>query len=199
MLYIITLILLSVKTFAYSPALGNGFISVGPLLSKTSFAHTSSGAMSTFQPGLGIVGSGDISDYSALEIMMFYTNKFFFREHDSMVLSEKTELIQVSMGYRRYFLGYFSAALDFYSSYSIGDPQIIHSDFPPGTDMDTSARDTTEYGFDFSLQADLWREEKSAIIFDTRYSMSVTNKNQEYGNSYLFFLAYQYQIKGGSY
>jgi hypothetical protein len=195
MLRIMTFILLSVKSFAYSPAPGNGYISVGPLLSKTNFSNTNSGAQSPFQPGFGVVGLGDISSYSSIEVMMFYTNKFFFREHDSQILSEKTELLQISMGYRRYFSEFVSTAIDFYSSYSIGDPQIIHSDFLSGTDMNTSARDFTEYGFDFSLQFELWREKKSAFILDNRYSLSVTNKNQEYGNSYLFFLAYQQQIK----
>lgn len=195
MLTIITLLLLSVKTFAYNPAPGNGYVSIGPLLSKTNFTHTQTGADSPYQPGIGIVGLGDISDYSALEVMMFYTQKYFFREHDSLVLSEKTELLQIAMGYRRYLLKNFSAALDFYSSYTMGEPHRVHSDFPVGTDIDTSARDTTEYGFDFSLQADLWREDKMAVILDGRYSLSVTNKNQEYGNSYLFFLAFQYLIK----
>lgn len=194
--FIITLLLLSVKSFAYSPVPGNGYLSLGPLVSKTIFSNTNTGAKSPHQPGFGISGSGDISDYSALEIQMFYTQKYFFREHDGQVLSEKTELIQFSMGYRRYLLvDFLRIGLDFFSTYSIGDPQVIHNDFINGTEMTTSARDITEYGLDFILQTELWRQDKYAVILDSRYSLSFTNKNQEYGNSYMFFLALQYLIK----
>lgn len=181
--------------FAYSPKEGNVTATLGSFFYKTQFEGSDTGAKSPYFGDLGLIVNGDINSKGSLEIAMFHMQKIFVREFAGNYISEKTELMHITMGYRRWLSSYFSASMALFSSYSIGDPQIIHNDFSSGNQIDTSARDITEYGLDFSLQAEVWQQEPFSAIIDTRYSFSVTNKPNERANHYGIFLGLKYFIQ----
>lgn len=180
---------------AYTPKEGSVTGTFGPFLNKTNFTGSSSGAKASVLGGPGLVAVGDISDHSGLEVAMFYMPKMFFRDADGLFIAEKVQMLQVNMGYRRWLNPYFSTSLTFYSTYAIGDEEIVHSDFNPRNSVGTSARDRTEYGFDWALQGDLYSWDKSAIVLDLRYSMNVTPKKDEKADHYGVMLGYRYLLK----
>lgn len=181
--------------FAYSLKEGNVTALVGPYVYKSNFATTPTAAKSPVQTDVALVIQGDVSDHSALEIGLFHLDKIYLREAGQQSITEQTQLFHITMGYRYFFNPYLSLAAAFYSDYSMADPHIIHNDFAPGTELDTSARDTTEYGFDFSLQTELWSQQNIAVIADTRYALSVTNKANEKGDQYGLFLALKFLVQ----
>lgn len=181
--------------FGYTLKEGNVTALVGPYIYKSNFATTETGGNSPYLGDVALVVQGDVSDHSALEIGLFHMNKIYLRESGAQSITEQTQLIHVTMGYRYFFNPYLSLAAAFYSAYSMADPQILHNDFAPGSELDTSARDKTEYGFDFSLQTELWSKENVAVIADTRYALSVTNKANEKGDHYGLFLAVKFLVQ----
>lgn len=183
------------KSFAYDPVEGQVTAILGPYFNKTNFAGVNSGINSTYLGGVGLIAVGDINQKGSLEIGMFYMPQMFFREQGPRLIAEKTQVMHISMGYRRWINPYFSTSLSFYSSYSMGEPIIIYSDFPLGSEIDTSARDITEYGLDWSLQGDLWSYDKFAVIFEGRYSLSVTSKQDEKSDQYGFLLGLRYLVQ----
>lgn len=188
-------ILVSPSIFAYTLKEGNVTAIVGPYLYKTNFGKTTTDAQSPILGGLGLIIQGDVSDHSGLEIALFHMNKIYLREQGTSYVTEETQLIHVTLGYRYWINPYFSLSGAFYSAYALADPKIIHSDFPIGSEIDTSARDTTEYGFDFSVQSELWSKDDMAVIADARYALSVTNKANEKGDHYGLFLGVKFQVQ----
>ncbi len=182
-------------TFAYSPKEGNVTATLGPYFYRTNFAGSASGAKSSMFGDLGFIANGDINEKGSLEVAIFHMQKLFIREQSGSYLGEETELIHITMGYRRWLNSYFSASMAFFSSYAIGDPRVVHNDFPAGSEIDTSAHDITEYGFDFSLQAEVWRNEIYSVIVDTRYSKSVTPKANESADHYGAFIGLKYLVQ----
>ena len=174
--FIVLVFLYSLSSIAYAPAEGNITSYFGPYLYKTNFAGSPTGAKSPDLAGLGLVVNGDINDKGSLEIGLFQLNKIYFREEQGGFIAEQTALVHITMGYRRWLSQYFSTSLTFFSAYSLGSTKIIHSDFSAGAEVDTSARDITEYGFDLALQSELYSTSNYAIVLDARYSASVTNK-----------------------
>jgi len=187
--------LFSVEILAYAPSEGNVSASLGSFTYRTNFAGSGASVKSPVMNDFGILLNGDVNEKGGLEIALFHMNKVFFRDLGANFVSEQTELIQIEMGYRRWINPQFSAGLNFYSSYSIGDPVTLHNDFAPANVLDTSARDTTEYGVDLSLQIEIWSEEKASVILDGRYSLSVTSRPNERGDHYGMFLAYRYLVQ----
>ena len=193
-LFIILLFLTS-KALAYQPKEGKVTATLGPYFTQTNFKGSSSGAVPGVMSGFGLIALGDFSSYSSLEIGMFTMPKLFFRESVGKYISEQTQILQFTMGYRYWINPYFSTSLAFFSTYSMGLVGIIHSDFAPGQEIDTSARDVTEYGFDVALQGDLWKNDKMAVTLEGRYSASVTNKPDEHGDHYGFLLGFRYLVQ----
>ena len=191
----IILLFLTVKAFAYNPAEGKVTATFGPYYTKTNFPTTRSGASPKIMNGFGLIALGDINSYGSLEIGTFVMPKLFFREEGGMVIVEQTQIVQITMGYRYWINPYFSTSLAFYSTYSMGNVGRLHNDFPPGQEIDTSARDITEYGFDFALQGDLWSSDKMAVSLETRYSPSVTSKRNEDSDHYGVLLGIRYLIQ----
>lgn len=187
----------STCSLAYTPLEGNITSNFGPYLYKTNFTGSSTGAKSPELLGMGLVVNGDINSKGSLEIGMFGMNKAYFREDRSKFIAEQTNLVHIIMGYRRWINEYLSASLTFFSDYSMGDPQIIHNDFAPSTEVDTSARDTTEYGFDLAVQAELYHTPQFDVVADARYSLSVTAKENEKADHFgiMLGLRYIYQEK----
>ena len=138
---------------------GNITVTGGPFVYKTLFRDTDAGAKSGFHGDFGLIANGDLNDKGSLEIAMFHMNKLYSRDENGKSQVEQTQVMHISMGYRRWLHPYLSGALGFYSAYPMDDTKVVHTDFAPGTEITTSARDKTEYGFDFSVQCELWHND----------------------------------------
>ncbi len=183
------------KSYAYIPTEGNVTASYGLFLYKTNFTGADQIPTSPILGDLGFITNGDITDKGSLEIALFHMNKIYYRNINDLYLAEKTELIHISMGYRRWLSENWSVGLGFYGAYAIGDYQILHSDSNIDLQIDTSARDTVEYGLDFSIQYELWAKNKQSVFTDLRYSYSISNKENEKGDHYTLFLGYRTMIQ----
>lgn len=185
----------TVAAKAYEPKEGKVSAILGPYATRTDFRESATGARAPWHDGMGLIVQGDASDHGALEIALFHMNKDYFRERSGKYLQERTELVQFTMGYRWWHTPVFSSSLSFYSTYSIGDRTVIQNDFLPTDTPDTSAGDITDYGFDLSVQAELWSEGRYAVVLDARYSPSVTPKPNEQMNHYGAFIGLKYMIQ----
>ncbi len=191
----ITFLLTSNLALGYTPREGNVTATLGTFAFKTNFSGSQTGAASRTLAGLGLIALGDINHIGSLEIAMFDLHKVYFREENGKYLAEEKEVIHITMGYRYWINPYFSSSLAFYSSYSLGEIRLVHSDFAPGTEIDTSARDTTEYGFDLAVQGDIWGNDRWAVVSEVRYSLSVTSKKNENSDHYGAFIGLRYQVQ----
>ncbi len=81
----------------------------------------------------------------------------------------------------------------------MGEAQSGRNDYTPLglATPETSAHDSTEYGFDGSIQVEPWREGRYAAIIDLRYSYSVTDKPDEESNHYGILVGLKYFVQGG--
>lgn len=189
------MLLLSLQTFAYTPSEGKISGTCGPFFYKTNFDGTSSGAKSPNLADFGLIAQGDINHHASLEVSIFHLNKVYFREQSGMTLAEQTELVHLTMGYRYWLGSYLSIALGFYSAYPMGEPKIRHNDYPAGFEIDTSARDPSENGAEFSIQSEVWSHGKIAVVIDARYAYSFTNKSSEHGDHYGGLIGIKYLIQ----
>lgn len=192
------LLLHSISSLAYAPTEGHVTSYFGPYLYKTNYTYSKPEIHSPELGGLGLVVNGDVNDKGSLEIGFFQINKIYVREDSGNFIAEQTALTHITMGYRRWFSEYFSTSLTFFSAYSMGSPKIIHSDFSVGSEIGTSARDTTEYGFDFAAQTELYSMQNYVVVLDARYSKSITNKKNENADHYGVMLGLRYTIQGKS-
>lgn len=186
---------LSLKTFAYEPQEGNVTATVGPFVSRTDYPGSDSGAKAPWFGDVGLIVQGDLNQHGALEIAMFHMQKAYFRRGGASVVAEKTELMHVTMGYRYFISPLWSASLAFSSSYPMGQRRIIHSDFAPNQEINTSASDTVDYGFDFSIATELWNKDRLSIVSDIRYGLSITDKQDEEGSHYGIMFGLKYLIQ----
>lgn len=186
---------ISLQTLAYTPKEGNVTATIGPTLTQTNFPGSASGAEAATFGGFGIMALGDINDRGSLELAVFTMPKVYFRKKDDLYLGEQTQITHITMGYRHWLGPYISGGLSFYSAYSMGEIKTVHNDFAPGPQPDTSASDKTEYGFDFSIQGQLWSDDHVTCVLDGRYSLSVTSKEKENADHYMLFLGLRYMVK----
>jgi hypothetical protein len=194
-LFFFSLFFFSVPTLAYTPAEGNICALLGPSFSKTDFAGSNSGATSPVQRGWGLLVIGDVSEKGAIELGMLHGNKLYFRDQAGLYVSERTEFIQMNIGYRWWLANRFSFSTSFFSAYSMGDPILVHSDFPAGEAPQTSARDNTKYGLDFSIQTELYKIDRFGLILDTRYTWNAAPKENERGNHLGVLFALRYLVQ----
>jgi hypothetical protein len=181
---------------AYSPKEGNVLASLGFILHRTNFYGSHTGAKAPYSGGIALVVNGDVSDFGQLEVGLFHMNKQYFRDIGSRYVGQETEEIHITMGYRQWITPSFSAALAFSSAYSMGYVRELHNDYAPLPGIDTSASDSVEYGFDLSLQAELFSwGQRSAITMDAIYSLSVTGKPNEKADHYGLMISYRYFIQ----
>ena len=183
--------------FAYTPSEGNISAYFGPYFYQSANNNSRDIPQPPNQTSPALIVLGDVSDRGSLELGFFVLDKIYSREQNLQYISEQTKLVHITMGYRRWFNDTFSGSITLYSAYSMGEVTVLHNDFANTTDVPTSAHETTQYGFDFSLQAELWKTEKMAFVLDTRYSRSVTNKSSENADHYgiIFGLHYTLQEK----
>jgi len=168
---------------------------LGPYYSRTNYGGFNSDINSSFKGGIGLIVLGDFNPHASLEISMFYIPQIFFREFDGYKIAEKTQIMHIGMGYRRWLSPYLSTSLAFYSSYSMGEIDPIYSNVPANVDIDTSARDITEYGLDLSMQGDLWNHDRLAVILEGRYSLSLTSKKGERSDQYGAMIGLRYMVQ----
>jgi hypothetical protein len=110
--------------------------------------------------------------------------QFYSIQQDGLVLNTVSKRMYVILGYRHWWTSYLSSAGGFYSSYAMGDPRVVSSEFPADQHPSTSASDPTDYGFDFSFQLEPIRWEHWSLVLDARYSRSVTHKPAEAADFY---------------
>ncbi len=194
-LLLLLIVFLSVQSFAYTPKEGNVSVITGPFVSQTKFEPSGQQSPAPYLGGAVLMVQGDISDHGALEIAMIKMNKVFYREENGDFLSEQTELMHIALGYRKWFTPYFSGALDFFSSYTMGELNVLDRRVAAGHELETSASDVTEYGFDISVQGELWSSGRYAVIADARYSYNLTKKHDEKADHYGVLIGLKYFIQ----
>ncbi len=186
--------LASAPVWAHTPREGDIRTSIGPYWYQTDRRdHTFSPET---QGGFGIITEGDVDDNGGIEVGVFYVRQFFSIQKDGRKLGEFGKRIYITLGYRHWFSRQFSTGVGFFSSYAMGDSEIVNSDFAPNAQPKTSASDVTEYGFDFSLQWEPLTRDRLALVFDARYSLSVTPKPGEAANFFGILVAFKYYVQG---
>lgn len=187
--------LLSAVARAYEPEEGKISLTFGPTLYRTVFQADHPLIDPEKQDGFAVVAEGGVGKRGSLEIGMFPMHKMYIREQQNNFVAEQIKLIYITMGYRQWFSNRISGALAFFSSYPMGDAKIVQNDLAPGGYLDTSARDATEYGFDFSVMVDLLNQPKFSVTLDARYSLSVTNKDNEESDHLMGMLGIRYLLQ----
>ncbi len=182
----------SYSVYGYDPADGNITVTAGPFVYRTIFPNTDNGAISGYHGDFGLILNGDLNKKGSLEIALFHMNKIYSREEESKTQVEQTQVMHISMGYRRWLNPYLSGAWGFYSGYPMDDAKVVHTDFAPGTEITTSARDKTEYGFDFSIGLEVWSNDVFSVVADGRYAWSMTSQPHENANHYGIMLGLKY-------
>lgn len=180
---------------AYVPAEGQINASFGAHVFKTHYDTPKTRLDDRLSASPAIILTGDISKKGALEIAVFNYQKTYYRELADRLIAVKTGTVHITMGYRWWLHSRFSTSMGLYSAYSFGKPNTAFSDLAPGETLKTSAEDTTEYGIDFAAQADILTVRSATLNADLRYSYSLTNKSDEFGNHYGVFLGLRFPIK----
>ncbi len=191
---LISVFALPFLAWAHVPREGDVRAAIGPFWYKTDLRDHSFD--SPTQGGLGIIVEGDVDHNGGVEIGAFYNRQLFSIQKDGKELSEYGKRMYITMGYRHWFNTYISSAVAFFSSYAMGESQIIKSDFAQNAQPKTSASDVTEYGFDFSFQYEPLSRDRLALVVDARYSLSLTSKPGEASNFFGLFVAFKYYIQG---
>ena len=179
---------------AHVPADGSIHATLGPLVYTT---HERSHQFETYpQAGVGLVVEGDLDQHGGLEMSLQYIQKIYSVRTDDKNNTEAATRMYITTGYRHWWNPKYSGAIAFFSSYSMGEPETIKNQFGSQPAPPTSAHDATDYGFDFSLQAEPISFGRYALIFDVRYSLSVTPKAGEDSNHYGGIVALKYFVQG---
>lgn len=179
---------------AYAPVEGNISTYFGPYLLKPNYDSVKTTDDSVFS-GVGLAVLGDINSQSSIEIGMYHFHKVYFREQSTKLIAEKTPLMHITMGYRRWFNETTSAACLLYSQYSMGSIEKVYSDFAAGSEIETSAHDNTEYGFDFSFLKQVYQTDKFNFFLDARYSLSLTSKDGEASDHFSITVGLNYLLQ----
>lgn len=182
------------ESFAYEPEEGNVTASLGPFVYKTNFGQADVNFQSPERVGAALIATGDLNKNGALEIAVFTLNKSYLKERNGKFIVQDAELVHITMGYRYYMSRWLSTSLTLFSAYALGNPYTIYTEFSPSDDVDTSAKDNTEYGFDFAVQAELYSLENWAAVADARYSLSLTPKEHERGDHFGLLLGVRYLV-----
>jgi len=174
--------------FGYEPKEGNINAGIGFFLSQTNIQKSSYSQMNPIFGGFSLIVEGDVNSSGSLEIDLSYFQKMFYRESNSKSLAEKTEIVSTNMGYRYWIFPKFSMGLGLSSLYSVGEKDILYSQFAVENTIDTSASNIVKYGLELSLQYEMWSNEKYSTFFDARYNYSLSNKDKESGDHFLYMI-----------
>ncbi len=190
LLFLIVIFSSGSVAFAHAPSDGDIRATLGTFTYKTQMHDRS-----PFLLGPALLAEADIDHNGGLEIGMFYLRNSFSIQKQGLTYTERVKRMYITMGYRHWLAHWISAAAAFSSSYSMGDAEIVRDDFGAIPHIGTSARDVTEYGFDFSIQFEPWSEGRYAAIIDLRYDLSVTPKSGEESNHYGAFIGLKYYLQ----
>lgn len=186
-------------SMAYKPKEGFLHGSIGPYFHRTNFGKYDDTATSPWSLGLNLNVEGALSKRSALEVGLFFIDKTYIRKappwSTSKLLIQKAKRTYITTGYRYWWKAYFSTALNFFSSYSMGDPKDLEG---TSTDLDlypTSAEDPAEYGFDFSFRYERQVATDRHLFADLRYSLGLTPQKDESTDHFAFLFSYGWLIK----
>ena len=194
--FLLSTLLFSLKAWPHQPNPGRGMMSIGPLISRSVDSPTPI-ASPTFW-GLGLIGEMDLSSNGGLEVALMYNeNQYAVISGTSEYLVERAHRLSIPLGYRHWFSKSFSLAISFYSAYRIGAWSQLYRSPALSANINTSARDVTEFGFDFSLQADIWHSKDYTVFLDSRFLSPSTDKFGENSRAYVFILGAKYQVQGG--
>ena len=188
------LLLFTSESFAYQPKKGNVTATLGPAIFQTNFGGASPNFEDARRTGVGLTALGDFSDKGSLEISMFTVHKTYLRAEAGKYLAQKAETVHITMGYRHWWSSIFSTSLTFFSAYTLGNPNTIYSEFAAGSEIDTSASDNTEYGFDFAAQVEMLTYKQLALVMEGRYSLSLTKKEMEHADHYGVYFGIRFPI-----
>lgn len=195
-LIILTSIFNSITSFAYSPQEGNINALLGFHTYRTIFRDEDDGAKSRWMMSPALIAQGDIDEKSTLEVSISGLNKVYFRRVGGDILAEQRSLLDIAMGYRRWFSKYWSWGITFFSTYPIGDYFTAHPLDAGIAPQPTTAQVVTPYGFHFSLQYEAWSYKKMGIVVDARYSSLVTAKLREDAEHFGVMLLFRYLVQG---
>lgn len=187
-------ILFAESVGAYVPQRGNVNATLGPYVYKTVYSgiREQDNEGST---GLSLVANGDVSDHGSLEMAAIYMNKYYFRDDAGRSISEKTQVMHITIGYRRYWAPSFSTSVAVYTNYPMGETETIHTDFTDAENMFTSARANSESGLDLGLQGEIWNSGRYSVMAEFRYSYSIGKKSHEFADQYGGTIGLRYFIQ----
>jgi hypothetical protein len=197
--WILLLFLFSgVSCFAHDPAEGRIFGTFGPFFYHTQSIYAPDGPYTPFPTvGGGLLGEGDLGPKGGIEMGIFYYRKSYDRTLGISNVVSKIDKVEIPMGYRYWPTHNLSAALEFSSAFSVGDPQIVYSSVPPGGDQNTMANTLTEYDAVVSVQWEFWNNDRFALVLDGRYNYALNANLGEDANQFgaLIGLKYEIQVK----
>ncbi|WP_413943203.1 hypothetical protein [Bdellovibrio sp. HCB-162] len=180
---------------AYSPQRGNVHTILAPYIFKTNY--DGEGARTSYDSGgLYWVILGDVNDRGSFEITTIFMNKIFYRRDSGYTVAEKSQVVHVSAGYRRWFKPWLSGSMSLYTSYPLGDAEKIFNTFPQGNAVATYAEENAETGLDFGLQTELWNRGRYALVAEGRYSWALTKKHDEFSDQYGIAIGIRYFFQG---
>lgn len=146
------------------------------------------------EPGLSLIAEAILGERSGVEMGFFYFTKNYLRTSKDKYLIQKGKRVYITTGYRYWWASYFSTALNLYSSYTIGNTKDLFRSSGLPADFKTSAEKITNYGLDASLRYEYSFNKIHGLAMDTRYSYSVTAKDNEDSNTISIGIYYLREI-----
>lgn len=169
-------------------------LSAGPYFYKTMYESSYQDVMDSFHTGFAIVGEAASAESGSIEASIILMKKNYYRESSTGYVIESLPRVYLSLGYRYWFFSRLSMALSLGSNYSLGSYK-REKTFGTGVDdLETSARDTTDYLLDVSLQVVLWKSKKDNVVLDTRYAKNFTTRADENANHIATMILYRRNI-----
>jgi hypothetical protein len=187
----------SSATFAHEAEEGKIYGTFGPFFYHTQSIYAPDGPYTPFPPvGGGLLAEGDINSTGGFELGLFYYRKSYDRAFGNALVVSKRDKLEIPMGYRYWINPSFSAAVEFSTSFSIGDPEIVYSNVVSG-DQNTLANTLSEYDVDLSVQWEAWTYDRFSVVIDGRYAYALNANLGEDANEFgiLFGLKYLIQEK----
>ena len=191
----ITLLLLAIKASAYEPSEGNLNAGLGYFISQNQLRGSEYNKTNPTFGGIALIIEGDLNSKSNLELNLQYFQKNYVRKTITDYVSEKTEVLNVNMGYRYWLFKPISAGLGLSSLYSIGEPTVIYGKSVSNMQLDTSASSIVKYGLEFSLQFEIYNSQSYTLLIDNRYNYSLSNKDGESADHMTNMLIYKKLIQ----
>jgi hypothetical protein len=189
-----SILLHAAPVLAHQPQEGDIWGTVGPFLSVTKTREKSANDAAVTG---AITAEGDVDKNGGVEIAMAYIDKYYARKQAGDAIAERIKRMYVTTGYRHWFIPSVSIGGAFFSSYSMGDAQVVMADVAPGHELKTTAHAITEYGMDFSLQYELIQVAGLAIVADGRYSLPIRHKPREDADTLGILIGCKYLVPKG--